>query len=45
MTTKAVVSFLFVTALSVTSALAHHSFSAEFDGTKAVELKGVVTKG
>jgi hypothetical protein len=24
--------------------LAHHSFSAEFDGTKAVELKGVVTK-
>ena len=23
--------------------LAHHSFSAEFDGSKAVELKGVVT--
>ena len=25
-------------------ALAHHSFSAEFDGTKFIELKGVVTK-
>jgi len=23
---------------------AHHSFSAEFDGSKVVELKGVVTK-
>jgi len=25
-------------------ALAHHSFSAEFDGSKVVELRGVVTK-
>src|ERR1700687_1920249 len=24
--------------------LAHHSFSAEFDGSKLVELKGTVTK-
>lgn len=25
-------------------AIAHHSFSAEFDGSKRIELKGVVTK-
>lgn len=25
-------------------ALAHHSFSAEFDGSKLIELKGVVTR-
>ena len=25
-------------------AMAHHSFAAEFDGTKAITLKGVVTK-
>ena len=29
---------------SVPPALAHHSFAAQFDGDKAVVLKGVVTK-
>src|SRR5437667_11429005 len=30
--------------VSVAPAMAHHSFAAEFDGTKAVTLKGYVTK-
>jgi uncharacterized protein DUF6152 len=34
-----------VTSLSATAPLfAHHSFAAEFDGTKRVQLTGVVTK-
>jgi len=31
-------------ALCTVPMLAHHSFSAEYDGTKTVELKGTVTK-
>ena len=31
-------------ALAVTPAVAHHSFSAEYDSKKAVTLKGIVTK-
>jgi hypothetical protein len=30
--------------LSTASAIAHHSFAAEFDANKALTLKGVVTK-
>ena len=30
--------------LAVTPLPAHHSFSAEYDSKKAVELKGIVTK-
>jgi Family of unknown function (DUF6152) len=37
-------SFLFVLALSAAPIFAHHSFSAEFDGSKAVELTGKVTR-
>jgi hypothetical protein len=41
---KAAASLLFLCVAPLMPLLAHHSFSAEFDGTKAVELKGVVTK-
>jgi len=44
---KGVVAFLALAigiAVSVAPAMAHHSFSAEFDGTKAITLKGYVTK-
>lgn len=41
-------STVFLVALTLFSAaaplLAHHSFAAEFDGTKRIELTGVVTK-
>jgi hypothetical protein len=33
-----------VTSLSAAPLFAHHSFAAEFDGTKRVQLTGVVTK-
>lgn len=35
---------LVVGALATGAAIAHHSFSAEFDREKAVELTGIVTK-
>jgi len=44
---KGVIAFLALAigiVVSVAPAMAHHSFSAEFDGTKAVTLKGYVTK-
>ena len=35
---------VFGAALAVTPAVAHHSFSAEYDSKKPVTLKGIVTK-
>jgi len=37
------IAFAALTALPP-AALAHHAFAAEFDGTKPVEVKGVITK-
>ncbi len=34
----------FVIVVGATSASAHHSFAAEFDGSKPVNLNGIVTK-
>jgi len=39
-----VLAVLFGGFLAVTPLPAHHSFSAEYDAKKAVELKGIVTK-
>ena len=34
----------FAALMAAMPALAHHSFSAEFDGSKLIELKGIVTR-
>ena len=43
---RIIIAFLALVALVavVVPAIAHHSFSAEFDNTKQVEMKGYVTK-
>ncbi|MBV9506167.1 MAG: hypothetical protein JO323_14300 [Acidobacteriia bacterium] len=38
------VSVLTMASLAVAAAWAHHSFAAEFDGTKAIRLKGTLSK-
>jgi hypothetical protein len=45
---KSAATLLMVVAASLTAlpqaAMAHHAFAAEFDGTKPIEIKGVVSK-
>ena len=41
---RAVSRVLCIGLMPLAAIVAHHSFSAEFDGSKAVELKGTVTK-
>jgi len=40
----AILAFSFVACLAAAPLLAHHSFAAEFDGTKPVKVTGVVKK-
>jgi len=42
--TSALVALAALIAVSVTPARSHHSFAAEFDGSKPVTLKGTVTQ-
>ncbi len=44
MKTKLAIGGFLAVALLMVPLLAHHSFSAEFDGTKPIQLVGVVTK-
>jgi len=38
------IALAFTGLMAAIPAMAHHSFSAEFDGSKPIELKGIVTK-
>lgn len=44
MKTRLGIGGVLVAALAVVPLFGHHSFSAEFDGTKPIQLKGVVTR-
>ncbi len=39
-----IASFLLVLGAAAVPVLAHHSFAAEFDGTKSIKLEGALTK-
>jgi hypothetical protein len=41
---SAALSLGFIVLIAVQPAFSHHSFAAEFDGTKPVTLKGVITR-
>jgi hypothetical protein len=44
MHTRSLAVTLWLMAAAGTTAIAHHSFSAEYDGTKPIKVSGVVTK-